>query len=276
MEQKLILFQGGTHGNFLTRYLNVQEGFIDAEHSFYDNLSYGAHSSAITVWHTRADKEKIKYVCGHDNRLIEKVFCYVYVKKDDLYKLNWHNYYASGEFGLNLLNNTKEFLIDFYNFLKLKSSHPVAVNSNIKYFEKSSNGLREYFKTSFKKSNGFLLEQEKIIRNYKIENYFYFKDFYSNNFDQKIKENLNIDVTIKTDHHRIFLERKKSIIESEIKVKSAVNAFINKQRHNLEDFCLYEQAYFDHLIEEHYGITLKTFYEQYPIDTLEYVVREDK
>jgi hypothetical protein len=270
MEQKIILFQGGTHGNFLEKYLNVGCGY-NQNFDFFKN-NFGSHN-----FENYTNK---KFLCHHPNLFhdeIKNVFCYIYVEQEDLYKLTWHTYLATGEFGLNLLDRSKNFNNIFLNHINLNADHSVVSdNISFRHFEKTDNGLREYFKTSFKKSNGFLLTQESIIKNYSIENYFSFKDFYSNKFDQKLKENLNIDIKIKTNNHQIFLTRKKDIIDSEHKVKEAVDAFIKEKYYSLEDFCLYEQAYFDHLIEEYYSITLKTFYKQYPSNTFEYTVREDK
>ena len=272
MEQKVILFQGGSHGNFLTKYLNVATKCVD-NFNFY-NSKFGAHAGNGAG---NGDENKLLFRCTHDCGPNLEYFCYIYIQKKDLYKLTWHTFYAAGEFGLSLLDNRKNFKNYFYNFLKLKNNHPVSLeNDSIKQFEKTNNGLREFFKTNFKEKNGFLLTQNNFLKNYKIQNYFYFADFYEKNFNEKIKKNLNIDIVVNTNNHEIFLERKQDIIKSEQKVEAAVQAFLNKKYYSLEDFCLYEQAYFDHLIEEHYGVTLKTFYEHYPSNTLEYQVREDK
>lgn len=270
MEQKIILFQGGTHGNFLEKYLNVGCGY-NKNFDFYSNNN-GAHNFK------NYEYEKVKYTCDHPNESLEdkNIFCYIYINKKDLYKLMWHTFYAVGEFGFNVLDRNQDF-ISFNKKRNNNKTHPLIKDDiSFQHFEKSSNGLREYFKKYFKKSNGFLANQESIIKKYNIENYFYFEDFYSNNFDQKIKNNLDIDIKVRTNNHQNFLKRKKDILESEHKVKSAVDAFIKVQYYSLEDFCLYEQAYLDHLIEEHYNITLKTFYEHYPSNTLEYEIREDK
>lgn len=272
MEQKIILFQSGSHGNFLEKYLNVSCGYNE-NFDFFENF-FGAHSKPNKYTNN-------PFVCVHPAALQEKdqtIFCYIYVDKKDLYKLCWHGYFAAGEFGLNLLNNKKNFTSLFYEKLKSNENHIMLRDtiSSILRFEKTDNGLREYFKKSFSQYNGILSTQEDIIKNYKIQNYFYFNDFYSDNFDQKIKDNLDIDIQVKTDNHRVFLERKKDIIKSEDKVNSAVDAFLKGQYYSLEDFCLYEQAYFDHLVEEHYNITLKMFYKQYPTNTLEYEIQEDK
>lgn len=270
MEQKIILFQGGSHGNFLEKYLNVSCGY-NKNFDFFENF-FGAHSKSNEY------TNKI-FVCVHPPDFQKKdqtIFCYIYIDKKDLYKLYWHSHFAAGEFGFNLLDRNQDFF-SFVEKRKNNKNHPMVKNDiSFQHFEESNNGLREYFKKSFKKSNGFLADQESIIKNYKIQNYFYFNDFYSDNFDQKIKDNLDIDIQVKTDNHRVFLERKKDIIESEDKVKSAVDAFLQGQYYSLEDFCLYEQAYFDHLLEEHYNITLKMFYKKYPTNTLEYEIQEDK
>ena len=284
MDEKIILFQGGTHGNFLERYLNISGGYISKDFNFFTD-SFGSHNTK----NYRNNTNKI-FVAQHPHILAEKkpgaltltdksknIFCYIHIEQDDLYKLFWWTYLAAGNFGLNLINNDKNFTNIFLNHIKDNAKHNVVVNNiSFQNFEKTSNGFREYFKTSFKKSNGFLLNHESIIKEYDIENYFYYKDFYGDDIDQKIKENLKIDVKIKTNNHKLFVESKKSIIESEYKVKSAVDAFINGQYYNLENFCLYEQAYFDHLIEEHYNIKLKTFYKSYPINTSDYKIQEDK
>ena len=282
MAKEIILFQGGTHGNFLERYLNV-----GCSHSknfdFFTDSSFGSHSNNYS-------SNQTKYLSLHPHVLTEKhheddvhfdksknIFCYIHIEQADLYKLFWWTYLAAGNFGLNLINNDKNFIDIFLNHIKLKSAHYLVSNNvSFKHFEKTNNGLREYFKNSFKKSNGFLLTHESIIKEYNIENYFYYKDFYSNNIDQKIKENLKIEVKNKTNNHKLFIENKKDIIDSEYKVKSAVESFIKGQYYNLEDFCLYEQAYFDHLIEEYYNIKLQTYYKNYPSNTSDYQIREDK
>lgn len=279
MEQKIILFQGGTHGNFLERYLNVSCGHCK-NFNFFAGAGFRSQEDSHGAHNLDDYKNQVFYSLHSEDLYKEKiknVFCYIYIKNADLYKVIWWTYLAAGEFGLNLINNDKNFTDIFLNHIKLKSQHKlVSDNISFEHFQKTSNGLREYFKTSFKKLNGFLSKQESIIKEYNIENYFYFEDFYNNNFDEKLKENLKIDIKTKTDHHENFVERKKDIISSEHKVRLAVDAFLKGQYYNLEDFCLYEQAYFDHLLEEHYDITLKTFYKQFPIDTIEYKIRKDK
>lgn len=279
MEQKVILFQGGTHGNFLERYLNVSCGHC-ANFDFFAGAGFRSKDDSPGA-HNLDDYKNQVFSSLHPEDLykekIKNVFCYIHIKHTDLYKIIWWTYLAAGEFDLNLINNDKNFTDIFLNHIKLKSDHKlVSDNISFEHFQKTSNGLREYFKTSFKKSNGFLSKQESIIKEYNIENYFYFEDFYNNNFDQKLKENLKIDIKTETDHHQIFVKRKKDIISSEHKVKSAIDAFLKGQYYDLENFCLYEQAYFDHLIEEHYNITLKTFYKHYPTNTSDYKIIEDK
>jgi hypothetical protein len=279
MEQKIILFQGGTHGNFLERYLNVSCGHCE-NFDFFAGAGFRSQEDSHGAHNLDDYKNQVFYSLHSEDLYKEKiknVFCYIYIKNADLYKVIWWTYLAEGEFGLNVINNDKNFTDIFLNHIKLKSDHKlVSDNISFEHFQKTSNGLREYFKTSFKKLNGFLSKQESIIKEYNIENYFYFEDFYNNNFDEKLKENLKIDIKTETDHHKNFVERKKDIISSEHKVRLAIDAFLKGQYYNLEDFCLYEQAYFDHLLEEHYDITLKTFYKQFPIDTIEYKIRKDK
>lgn len=279
MEQKIILFQGGTHGNFLERYLNVGCGYTE---NFDFFAGAGHRSNKDTPGAHNLDDYKTQIFSSlHAEELyknkIKNAFCYIYVKPTDLYKAIWWTYLAAGQFGLNLINHDKNFTDVFLNHIKLNSDHNVvSENTSFDQFEQTSNGLREYFKTSFKKSNGFLSNQDQALASFDIEHYFYFEDFYHDDFDQKIKENLNIDITVATDNHKNFVKRKKDILTSEHKVKSAVDAFIKNQDCSLEDFCLYEQAYFDHLIEEHYNIKLQTYYENYPSTTSDYQIRKDK
>ena len=125
MEQKIILFQGGTHGNFLERYLNVGCGYSE-NFDFFAGAGHRSDEDSPGA-HNLDDYKTQVFSSLHPEDLrkdkIKNAFCYIYVKPTDLYKAIWWTYLAAGQFGLNLINHDKNFtdvfsIIDnaFWNF----------------------------------------------------------------------------------------------------------------------------------------------------------------
>tara|TARA_B110000285_G_scaffold171154_1_gene191617 strand:+ start:260 stop:1096 length:837 start_codon:yes stop_codon:yes gene_type:complete len=257
-----LLFQGGTHGNFLSRCLTVASS-VNEDFDFYKNKK-GAHNK---------QGEFIKVVdhiheCNDDN-----VFAYINIKLSDLYILNWHVFFAAGEFGIDVLT-TKNFdkLIKVINH---KSAHPVVVGgfaTQVNIFKDDGIlGLREMFKRSFAASNGLITEQDDIFNKHNMDNIFEFSWFYDQNFFCKQVEKLLVDLgyDYKVDilhHQQEFIDKKLDILQSKKLVEHAFNCYTNNISMDISNFCIYEQAYLDYLIEQHLGYEIENW-EEYPKNT---------
>ena len=279
MAQKVILFEAGTHGNFLKRFLNVCVGELE-DHNFYDQF-YGAHGLA-------GDSVSLKYQCEHprsDKKDINKDFwLYININPADMYILNWHVYYAAGESGIDVLDNSpefsKNFIKRFYDKsfkLNIESEWPTSRKTTLNQFSADDNGVREFFKYSIH-AEDTLIENDFTLTEYNIQNVFEFNWFYAGEdvFVKHVKQLLGNKYTQDCSQYNSYYEKKQGILRSQQRVQAAFECLLNNQNYDIGDFCLYEQAYFDHLIEEHYNIKLKTFYKSYPINTSDYQIREDK
>lgn len=256
----VVLFQGGTHGNFLSRCLSVASGVCE-DFDFYGSR-YGAHA--------RIDEKDlvVNHVHHHNNC---EIWAYISIDISDLYILNWHILYAAGEFGIDVLS------IDSFNKLidivKHDSAHPIVVGGfgnrvNI-YRQDGVRGLREMFKKSFDKHNGIFDRQDEIYRNHSILHTFKFSWFYDlSHFIENVKlllEDLGYGYVNDIEHHwHDFVDRKKNILESKKRVELAFNNYVEQYDEDISDLCIYEQSYLDFLIEKHLGYEIENW-QDYPV-----------
>ena len=169
MTLPILLFQGGTHGNFLSRCLSVASRAVKDFNFYGDKL--GAHKKY----------DKVSKVVDHVHEYNDdNVFAYINIKLSDLYILNWHILYAAGEFGIDMLT-TKNF-DELIKVINHKSAHPVVVGgfaTQVDIFKHDGIlGLREMFKRSFSSTNGLLTKQSEVFAKHNIENIFEFSWFY--------------------------------------------------------------------------------------------------
>ena len=262
MTLPILLFQGGTHGNFLSRCLSVASGVVE-DFNFYRN-NKGAHAKS-----------------GHFSKVVdhvhecndENVFAYINIKLSDLYILNWHVFFAAGEFGIDVL--TLKNFDEIEKVINHKSAHPVVVEgfaTQVNIFKDNGiPGLREMFKRSFSSTNGLLTKQSEVFAKHNIENIFEFSWFYDQKiFCEKVKGllvNLGHDYKVDISHHQQeFIDRKQNIIESKKLVEHAFNCYTSNTSMDISNFCIYEQAYLDYLIEQHLGYEIENW-QEYPTNT---------
>jgi len=262
MTLPILLFQGGTHGNFLSRCLTVASG-VNEDFDFYENRK-GAH--------TRRD-EFIKVVDHVHECNDNDVFAYVSIKLSDLYILNWHIFFAAGEFGIDVL--TIKNFDEIEKVINHKSAHSVVVGgfaSQVNIFKDAGlSGLREMFKRSFSSTSGLLTKQSEIFAKHNIENIFEFYWFYDQNLFcnqvEKLLVNLGYDYKVDILHHQQeFIDRKQDIIESKKLVELAFDCYTTNTNMDISNFCIYEQAYLDYLIEQHLGYEIENW-QEYPTNT---------
>lgn len=263
MTLPILLFQGGSHGNFLSKCLTVASG-VTQDFNFYGNKK-GAHNKI---------GEFIQLVDHvHECEDTNNVFAYVNIKLSDLYILNWHVFFAAGEFGLDIL--TIKNFEEIEKVINHKSAHQIVVNgfaTQVDIFKDDSIlGLREMFKRSFSATNGLLTKQSEVFAKHNIENIFEFSWFYNQKiFCEKVKGllvNLGYEYKVDTLHHQQeFLDRKQNIIESKKLVELAFKCYTSNTSMDISNFCIYEQAYLDYLIEQNLGYEIENW-QEYPTNT---------
>lgn len=267
MTLPVLLFQGGTHGNFLSRCLSISSG-IEQDFDFYGNNA-GAHANydfARLVKHVHP----YRYNARH-------AWCYIHVNQTDLYFVYWHVLKAGGEFGLDVLDVTS--FNDIRSSIENKKCHVIVKDG----FENQFNifkdtglpGLREMFKLSFKPSNGILLNQQQDYEKFEIANKFYFEWFYNyKNFKHnliKLLTDLDKEYCYDIEHHwKDFTNRKQKIIQSKLAVERAMECFISKSNMDISNFCVYQQAYLDHLVEQYLDYEIELWHNGYPQNMFDY------
>ena len=259
-DNPVVLFQGGTHGNFLSRCLSVASGVCE-DFDFYGS-NHGAHA--------RIDGKYlvVNHVHEHDK---SEVWTYISIDQSDLYILNWHILYAAGEFGIDVLSiNSFDKLIDV---VKHDSTHPIVVDGfrkQVEIFKQDGvSGLREMFKKSFYKDNGVFDRQAEVYKNHSIFHTFKFSWFYDlSHFIENVKlllEDLGYSYVNDIEHHwHDFVDRKKNILESKKRVELAFNNYVEQYDENISDLCIYEQSYLDFLIEQYLGYEIENW-QDYPL-----------
>jgi hypothetical protein len=261
MKLPILLFIAGTHGNFLSRCLSVASGKTK-DFDFYGGLN-GAHN--------QSKFEKIvEHVHEHDST---NVFVYVNFNVSDLYILHWHLYFAGAEFGLDLL--TVKHFDEIIKVINHKSAHPMVLEgfaTQVNIFKDDGIlGMREMFKHSFSESNGLLTVQHEMYAKHTIQNIFEFSWFYDQEIFCKQVEKLLVDLgyNYKVDvshHQQEFIDRKLDILQSKKLVEIAFNCYTTNTSMDISNFCIYEQAYLDYLIEQHLGYEIENW-QEYPTNT---------
>ena len=262
MTLPILLFLGGTHGNFLSRCLTVASG-VNEDFNFYGS-KHGAHAKSS---HFSKVVDHV-HECNDEN-----VFAYINIKLSDLYILNWHVFFAAGEFGIDVL--TLKNFDEIEKVINHKSAHPVIVGgfaTQVDIFKHDGIlGLREMFKRSFYASNGLLTKSSCLVNKHNIDNIFEFSWFYDQEVFCKQVEKLLVDLgyNYKVDishHQQEFLDRKQNIIESKKLVEHAFECYTSNTSMDISNFCLYEQSYLDYLIEQHLGYEIEIS-QEYPTNT---------
>lgn len=275
MTLPILLFRGGTHGNFLARCLSVSSGTapdFDFYHDSDRGETKGAHANrnfAKLVNHT------------HPHPALEAnlthVWCYIDIKLTDLYLHNWHIHHAAGEFGLNLLH-VKDFN-DYFQLIENNSQHPLirqGIKNQVNSFKDSGiTGLREMFKLSFRSSNGNIEDQKQHHEQFKIANKFNFEWFYNyKNFKHnliRLLTDLGKEYCYDIEHHwQDFINRKQEAIQSKLAVERAMECFTSHSDMDISNFCIYQQAYLDHLVEQYLDYEIELWHNGYPQNMLSY------
>lgn len=273
----VLLFQGGTHGNFLSRCLSISSG-EGTDFSFYANKN-GAHNNTgydtkivnhVHDYHVHGGLRPGDHWLGLQNN---DIWTYINVDTDDLYVLYWHILFAAGEFGVNVLE-LKNFnmLEQLVNDKKIHLVVQGGLKDQVNIFKDNSTiGLREMFKRSFSEKNGILSRQIDILNEHKISNIFKFSWFYKwEDFEKQIEVLLvSLGYSFKVDikhHWQEFVDRKQNIICSKQLVEQAFKCYSNRVSMDISSFCIYEQAYLDYLIEKHLGYEIENYID-YPRNT---------
>jgi len=268
MTLPILLFQGGTHGNFLSRCLSVASGAIP-DFDFYGS-NHGAHASIGSkriIDHFHEDELSLK----DENN----IFVYISIDHSDLYILLWYTMLAAGEFGADVLT-IKDF-DDMEKILNQKTRYAQILKNNIRkqvdiFKNDDIRGMREFFKDLIKvTAKSFFERQEDVLNRHNIENIFKFAWFYDQEIFCKQVEKLLVDLgyNYKVDiahHQQTFLDRKQNIIQSKKLVELAFECYTSNTSMDISNFCLYEQSYLDYLIEQHLGYEIE-IYVEYPTNT---------
>lgn len=263
MTLPILLFQGGTHGNFLSRCLSVASGKTK------DFDFYGGRKGAHNQYNKFA--KIVEHVHEHDDT---NVFVYINFNLSDLYILHWHLFFAAGEFGLDLL--TVKNFDEIISLINHKSAHPLVVGcfaQQVNIFKDDGvTGLREMFKLVFSQSHGLLTKQSEILAKHNINNMFEFSWFYNQKiFCKKVKgllETLGYDYKTDISHHQQqFLDRKQDILQSKKLVELAYQCYTTNTSMDISKFCIYEQGYLDYLIQQYLGYEIENWQEGYPKNT---------
>jgi len=256
----ILLFQGGTHGNFLAKCLSVACG-IQKDFNFYGDNA-GAHSYL--------NNTIVNYV--HESEFRD-IWAYIYINESDLYKLVWHTFWAAGEFNFDLLKFTD--CAELHAKVKESFDHSIVtegLQSQLKIFNNNIDSVREMFRFTFKSSNGFLKTQETILNKHSIKNLIPFADFYNKKFKiSKLLKDLKYDYVVDINHILdTFINRKQNILYSERKVHTAFEYYKNKKEFDISNFVIYEQAYLDYLVEKDFGKNTEVCYlNGYPTNILD-------
>jgi len=257
----------GAHGNFLVKCLNVASGLVQ-DQEFYGQDRIGAHAIDFPEIIVQDDGLNLDQI--HKDK---RVWLFVTIDQDDLYKYQWHYLYAANDFGFDVLKYLPDQAQQFY------SNDPSVAKSlqeQYKHFDiHNTDSCREMYKLSFGQRSGHLARCNYVLKEFNYDLTLPFKTFYSKkDFLDCIPKLLDkLGYTQKQDiEHQYdnFINKKQSIIKSEQQVLNAFECYKNKTPMDISDFVLYEQAYLDYLIEEYLGKNRLIVYNNgYPKNTID-------
>ena len=249
----MLLFQAGTHGNFLSRCLSVASGVCD-DFDFYDTYN-GAHKEFDSQYK----------LVQHDHYPTKKdVWTYISIDESDMYYLYYHIMSAAGRLKINL------FTVNDWKTLKEKLVNKEhtgqmtgGLRKQVEWFNDGTvAGLREMYMAALSKRNGCFDRQREIYQCHRIKNTIKFTDFY--NWDsykicvEELLRDLGYNYVTDIQHHwQDFFDRKLELINSQTRVLSAFDNYKNNKSYDISKFCVYEQAFLNHLIQEDLGYELQ-------------------
>lgn len=277
MSLPLLIFQAGTHGNLLTRCLSIASGVEPYFDPWKTNI--GAHGNF---------DNSINEKCHPPNTTKHvspgmPVWCFITVTEHDRYKLELHSYLSAGELGLDFLQPwTMESL---YQYVKEREDNPASHSllRMIPLYSNDTDGLRELCKMLFKStgSNGFDGVHKRTTQDWEFENLFKFEWFYdTERFVKELKHLLStLGYEYNTDITPIaqkFKQRKQRVLDTQQQVEQALAHYLRGESYDISNFVVFQQAYLDHLLEQHYNIQLQIAYpDGYPTNTQDIELKED-
>jgi hypothetical protein len=283
MDQILIDFQGGTHGNFLEFLLNK---FYYNAHTWRDpftefgtshNKPYNNREVKFSAFHyTNPPPTKFRdpTIINRNNNVILITFTV-----DDLLLLMSVSLLRSGD--QNIENNYLE--IDTYNKLNNEFYHSLLENITKSYLitdctpnnpNISRHILREFFKFGFKNPeiNGFM---EKMVNSKRqlIDKNIYefpFSDFYNierlkyqlTNIGKYFKIELTVDELTLNQLHGIFLD-KNPYVNLKSQCDSLIKAVVDKEITDIPKLNLFQESYINAQLETLYEIEMPFLQQQY-------------
>lgn len=263
----VIIFQPGTHGNFLSRCLSVASG-IQKDFDFFS--SHAAH----------AQPKEFNNLVHHCHEHVNKnVWCYIHLNDNNCirYKILWHGFIAGvdsqGETGVDLLQIKNWLDIDKV-FNKLDRNDPM-IKSMTPVMEvyRTDNiiGLREFLKKQLHNENRIWEDQKQIYKSYSISNTFDYDWFYNwTKFKQgliTLLTDLGYQYKVDIEHRwKHFNNKKQCMIKSLKVVEQAFLCYTKNISMDISHMCLYEQAYLDCLLEQFLGYEIENWIE-YPKNT---------
>jgi len=262
MKIPLTLWQGGTHGNFLLRLIRIAAGDVE-DFDIFDSHR-GAHADPRgeffqgTFWQD---------TCRHGPNPGEQDFwVMITLEPEDLYVAQWHTFWAAGEVGFDVVGfrpaeseQLESYLTACVHNPDYKSSRRASAQAlleHVQHFDPSADGVREMFKCCFRDTNGMIVRDRERRRTLNIQHCVPFDDLYHPNrvreWIRLLVQDLGYKYTVDIRHHaERFVERKKPILASRARVQQAFQAWRQGEPYGIHDFWLYEQAYLEHLIEQH-------------------------
>jgi len=260
----ILLFSGGTHGNFIARCLSIASG-VQQKYNLW-----GSHQGAHT-----ANYIPVVQPLHHYETDKTDVFAFICLDEKDLYPAILHLYRAGGDLGLDLLDD-KDLRTRMYAAATSKPDITVGWQNNLQYFEDTDDALREFLKlTIAHMSQHFLDIQTNVLNFRQISHFINFADLHDyQSFEkciQKLVEGLGYTVVCNLqDIWQTFYTRNEHVLASQQRVFDAFNSYVEKRQQDVSQLTLFEQAYIDYLREKYTGKPAAvTYIHGYPKSTLQ-------
>jgi len=265
----VLLFHPGTFGNFLTRCLSIAAGKYQP-FNMWEGRPGGAHafpSDSGSGWRSG----RIVDHCHTWELTHNDVFIYIDISEEYTYVIHCHDFRASDDLGLDLLDDTdireriKQValnnppdskrhveIVDFYN--------------NLLMYEDSTYGLIEHYKNQIRvRVDRLLGRRVGVVENNNIKHIVQYRDLYDKEYFVNLIKNAVIELGFSyvndiSDYHDKLMQNMEKLVTSNNRILEAFDHYKNKQPYSLTHLSLYEHAYLYYLIEKDIGKDIELCY----------------
>ena len=229
----VLCFHPGTHGNFITRCLSIAAG----KYKPFNIWTVGAHGAPGKHRANRIVDHLHPWELTHNN-----VFLYIDISEEYTYVIHCHDFRASDDLGLDLLDDTdireriKQTVLDNPVDSK-RHAELLDFYNNLLMYEDSTYGLIEHYKTQIHIRVTELSDRRVgVVENNNIKHIVQYRDLYNKEYFVNLIKNTVSELGFSyvndiSDYHDEFVQNMHKLVSSNNRILKAFGHYKNNQDH---------------------------------------------